>query len=312
MNYFLPVCGFLLLVSSCKSDKVAGKDSFVTQNVVVIVVDGPRYTETWGDSTHANIPNRYALLAEGVLADQFFNNGNTITNPGHIAISSGNYDYVANDGSELPHFQTLFQAWLNEHPEEDTTSCCFIASKDKLHILANDPVGVAGNRKPYSDCGVNGNGTGGYRSDSVTQAHVLTALQTLRPRLMLVNFKDPDSYGHMGDFSGYLAAIQQTDAYVAAIWNYLQSDPFYKDKTTLIVTNDHGRHTNGISTGFTSHGDGCEGCRRIEFFALSPDFKQGAIVFTPYEQTDISATIAKMLGLPFPSGSGEVMTELFR
>jgi len=300
-----------LLLFSCTSEKVSSKEEFLTKNVVIIVVDGPRYTETWGDSTHANIPYRYALLSEGVLAGQFFNNGTTLTNSGHAAISSGNYEYIANDGSELPHYETLFQAWLNAYPEEDSTKCCFIASKDKLHILANDPVGVQGNRRPYSDCGVNGYGTG-YRTDSVTQARVLTAFQTLQPRLLLVNFKDPDYYAHMGNYSGYINGIRKTDEYVNAIWTYLQSDPFYKDNTTLIVTNDHGRHPNGISNGFVGHGDGCAGCRRIELFVLSPDFKKGQVIQTPYEQIDISATIARLLGLSFPSGTGRVMTDLFK
>ena len=39
---------------------------------------------------------------------------------------------------------------------------------------------------------------------------------------------------------------------------------FYKDKTTLIVSNDHGRHIDSKG-GFQNHGDDCAGCRHIEF-----------------------------------------------
>ncbi|MDB4754850.1 hypothetical protein OAF80_00180, partial [bacterium] len=30
---------------------------YKTQNVVIVVIDGPRYSETWGDSTHQYIPH---------------------------------------------------------------------------------------------------------------------------------------------------------------------------------------------------------------------------------------------------------------
>jgi hypothetical protein len=296
---------------SCTADKVPAR-SYITRYVVVIVVDGPRWSETWGDPYHANIPYRGALLAEGVLADQFYNNGATFTNPGHTAITTGNYDPIANDGSELPHHPTIFQLWLKEYGQPAGTAC-IITSKDKLHVLANSQAaGFHNSYTPFSDCGVNGNGTGGHRPDSVTQAHALQVLNTLHPRLMFIGFKDPDIYAHAGNYAGYLAAIQKTDVYIAEIWAVIQSDPTLKDKTTLMVTNDHGRHPAGISNGYISHGDGCDGCRHIEFFALSPDFKQNALIHTPYEQIDITSTIAEMLHIPLPDGQGKVMTELFK
>lgn len=310
MNY--ASCFILLLVlASCRADKAPKAKTYLTKNVVVIVVDGPRYSETWGDPSHANIPYRSALLSEGVLLDHFSNNGVTLTNPGHTAISTGNYDPIANDGSELPHHPTIFQCWL-QSTHQIYTSSCVIASKDKLHILANSQAdGYFNVYEPYNDCGVNGNGTGGYRPDSVTQAHVLHTLQVLKPRLLLVNFKDPDVNGHANNYPGYLAAIQQTDAYIAAIWNYLQSDPQYANTTTLIVTNDHGRHLNGIADGFVSHGDGCDGCRHIEFFAISPDFKKNQVIHTAYEQIDITATISELLHIPLPDGKGKIMRDVF-
>jgi hypothetical protein len=301
----------LLAAFSCTADKVPVRN-YETRYVVIIVVDGPRWSETWGDPTHANIPYRSALLAEGVLLEQFYNNGTTLTNPGHTAISTGNYDPVANDGSELPHHPTIFQCWLRESGAPAETACV-IASKDKLQILANSQAASYYNNYPiYSDCGVNGNGTGGYRSDSITHAHTLQILQTLHPRLLLVNYKDPDVYAHAGNYAGYLAAIQKTDAYIAEVWAAVQSDPALKDKTTLIVTNDHGRHLNGVSNGYISHGDGCGGCRHIELFALSPDFKKNAVMQVPYEQIDITSTIAEMLHIPLPDAKGRVMTELFQ
>jgi phosphopentomutase len=91
----------------------------------------------------------------------------------------------------------------------------------------------------------------------------------------------------------------------------IQADPLYKDKTTLIITNDHGRHIDNVADGFVSHGDGCDGCRHIEFLAVGPDFKKGIGFDIPYEQTDISQTVAKLLNFKMDYGKGKLITDIF-
>lgn len=307
-------CGFLVLLlfvlSTCTHDKTPVLD-YKTENVIIIVIDGPRYSETWGDPLRVNIPVRDSLLAQGVLVTNFRNNGATLTNPGHAAICTGNYENISNDGTQLPYYPSIMQFWLKQ-TANPSAKCAVIASKDKLHILSNCLyAGMDNQYNPSIDCGVNGNGTGGYRPDSITFQHVIMALGSSQPGLMLVNFKDPDYYGHQGDWASYLQAIRTTDQYVGLIWEYIQNDPHYKDKTTLIVTNDHGRHPEGVSNGYLSHGDGCDGCRHIEFFALSPDFKKNIELSVVYEQIDIPATVSELLHFPFPYGTGEVMKKIF-
>jgi len=305
--------GLILFLVTCrdKTTVVSNLPVYKTKHVVVIVIDGPRYSETWGDPTREHIPVRNGLLTQGVLVEPFSNNGVTLTNPGHSAVSTGNYDPIANDGSELPHNPSMFQSMLR-FTNKPAYKAYVVASKDKLFVLSNSQYpGYQNVFRPYFDCGVNQNGTGGYRADSITYQHVIAVLQTKKPDLLLINFKDPDTYGHMADSLGYLAAIEQTDAYVGMIWDYLQNDPYYKDQTTLIVTNDHGRHLNGVSSGYVSHGDGCAGCRKIEFFAISPDFKQNVVVQTPYEQIDIPSTISELMHFPLPYGKGHVMRDVF-
>ncbi len=303
---------FLMLVLlMCTREKAPPYSAYQTQNVVILLIDGPRYSETWGDPSHSNIPVRDSLSQFGVLLTNFRNQGETFTIPGHTAICTGFYQSVANDGSQLPARPSIFQYWL-KNTGDPYTKCCIIGSKDKLHVLSNcvDPE-FHNLYRPFFDCGVNGDGTGGYRSDSITLNRALDALTNKQPRLMLVAFKDPDYYGHLSDSVNYINAIRKTDQYVGVIWNFIQNDPHYKDKTTLIVTNDHGRHLNGVQNGFTSHGDDCEGCRHIELFALSPDFKKNVQINTPYEQLDISATIRELMHFPFYTGNGKVMKNIF-
>ena len=301
----------LLLTGACRRDEPNRNiPEFATRKVIIVVVDGVRWSESWGDSTRANIPVRDSLLQYGVLITNFRNNGVTLTNPGHTAICTGNYDPIANDGTEIPHFPGLLQTYVKYTQKDNST--WVTSSKDKLWILSKTSYPGFDSYPVNVDCGVNGDGTGGYRSDSITYQHIFDQLSTGLPELMVINFKDPDVKGHQGDSLGYIAAIQKTDQYIGGIVAFIQQHPAYQDQTTLIVTNDHGRHLPGVSNGYISHGDGCEGCRHTEFFAISPDFKQGVSLSGTREQIDISSTVAYMLHLPWMYGKGKVMYELFK
>lgn len=302
----------VLLLMSCESDKTPAQNkSYHTRNVVLIVIDGPRYTETWGDTSFANIPFRASMMSEGVRCSEFYNNGVTFTNPGHLAITCGYYEGITNNGSDYPSKPGMLQYY--QRYLSPNHSVALVASKDKLHVLTNcDMSAFKDHDVCFFDCGVNGNGTGGYRSDSITFVHLMDVLAQQQPRLTVVNFKEPDSRGHANDSLGYIAAIQKTDWYVQQVWNYLQSTPFYANKTTLIVTNDHGRHTAGWSDGFVSHGDQCNGCKHIEFFALSPDFKSNYVSTIPHEQIDIVATIDELFHGKTYFSQGKVMWDLFK
>ncbi len=300
------------MLLACTHDKAAPFREYETQYVIVVVIDGPRYSETWGDPLRINIPVRDSLSEYGVLLTSFRNSGETRTLPGHTGICTGNYQAITNDGLQLPDYPSIFQCWM-KYTQEAYNKCAIIGSKDKLHALSNCLYPEYHDQyRPYFNCGVNGNGTGGYREDSITMQLALDNLTLYQPKMMLIAFKDPDYYGHQSDSAGYIHAIQNTDRYIGNIWNFIQNSPVYKNKTTLIVTNDHGRHLDGVAEGYTGHGDNCEGCRHIELFALSPDFKTNVELSTSYDQLDISATIAELLHFPFYTGKGEVMVDLFK
>lgn len=99
----------VFLLNHCVSAKVKLRD-YITENVIVLVVDGPRYSETWGDNTHANIPRMDSLMAsEGVICSGFYNLGETYTTAGHTAITTGFYQSIDNSGNENPSHVSFFQ-----------------------------------------------------------------------------------------------------------------------------------------------------------------------------------------------------------
>jgi len=137
------------------------------------------------------------------------------------------------------------------------------------------------------------------------------ALTTHAPKAMVINFLGPDSTGHAKKWDAYLKAITEVDGYAAELWKTIQGDAKLKDRTTLFIVNDHGRHLDQIRDGFVSHGCDCEGCRHILCVALGPDFKRGVEVATPCHQPDVTATAAHLLQVAMPTGTGQVIQELF-
>ncbi len=285
---------------SVNSDDLEGRN-YGTEKVVVVVIDGPRYEDTWGMEQQPNVPKMaHELLPQGTFFSNFQNNRRTVTVPGHTAIATGNYQGISNDGSELPDKASFLQRYLKE-TSKPSSKASIVTSKIKLNVLAetNDPE-WKGRFTPHTNNGENGKD----RADTQTYKEVIKTLQANQPDVMLVQFKGPDSYGHANDWEGYINSIRETDSLVFELWNYLQQDSFYKDKTALLVTNDHGRHSTGHRDGFVSHGDWCKGCKHISLLALGPDFAKGSIIADEYEQIDIAPTVGVLLGIPVPAYDG--------
>ena len=303
----------LVLLHACTSEEeisptVTDNSSFQTKNVIIVVIDGPRYSETWDYPSQAFIPNQSRILApQGVLFTNFYNRGVTFTVSGHSALTTGVYQNLRNGGQEFPHEPSIFQKWLaaSKLPPEKTA---VITSKKKLYVLSNTSKAQWRNRYlPYISAGT---GTKS-RQDTETFAKALKVLEENHPRLVLIQLMGPDVLGHQGNWTQYLNAIYQTDSLINEIWSFLQSDPLYRDESALFITNDHGRHLDGVKDGFTSHGDFCLGCQHISLLALGPDFKQGVVSPKEAEQVDLPTTIAYLMGFNLPQTEGRVLTELF-
>jgi bisphosphoglycerate-independent phosphoglycerate mutase (AlkP superfamily) len=301
----------LTWLHSCISEKVVDR-VYQTKNVVVVVIDGPRYSESWGQAGRPNVPYMDSVLAPvGCTHSNFYNLGETWTTNGHVALTTGVYQSINNTGGEYPKNPGIFQHYLKKHPHEESL-VWLIASKDKLQVLSDCKELKWRNKYIAStDCGINGLATG-YRHDSITFQRVKYALEVRKPKVLFVNFREPDFSGHKGDWNGYIQGIQQTDSMVHAIWKHLQSDPYYQGKTTMFVTNDHGRHLDGVSNGYVSHGCTCEGCRRIHLWSFGPDFKQGVLLNQAAELIDVNATIGELLQLHSLKSNGRVLWELFQ
>lgn len=290
----------------------AGKSHFKTEYVVILVIDGVRFSESFGDTSCQYIPNLCGSLKEkGTLYTNFRANApRTTTNVGHTAITTSVNQRISNDGKQLPRHPSIFQYFMKEK-NINKNKLWVISSKGKLSILGNTK-----NRKwnnlyvPSVYCGRNGNNKD-YVGDAETWKQVTHVVETYQPNLMLINVLGPDVYGHGNNWEGYLNAIRRSDEYALDLWNQIQNNELMRNKTTLFITNDHGRNEDGHKDGFISHGDGSEGNRHIFLLGLGPDFKKNEVITSQRELIDIAPTISKMLDFSMPTAKGEVMEEMF-
>jgi hypothetical protein len=81
------------------------------------------------------------------------------------------------------------------------------------------------------------------RGDRLLTTLALWALRELRPRLLMINYQDPD-YVHWGNPSFYTRAVSVIDEGVREVYNAAQADAEYRDRTVFVVVPDCGRDNN--------------------------------------------------------------------
>lgn len=271
--------------------------------VVLFIIDGPRWSETFGDSLHKYIPGMWnTLRAQGTLCTNFRNEGATLTIPGHATMLTGQWQNLNNQGLERPKLPTLFEYYRKEKGAP-LTDVLITSMKEKLEACAY------GNDSAYGEP---------YRaladfspeSDIETYEHLITHLDCDSPHLVMASFSQVDLAGHSNAWVDYLRHIQTVDSLAVLTWNHLQGNRAYAGKTYMFITSDHGRHDDAHG-GFQNHGDDCEGCRHIPFLALGPGVRAGYECETLHTQQDVCKMVAQLLGIKAEQAGGTPMDEIF-
>lgn len=141
---------------------------------------------------------------------------------------------------------------------------------------------------------------GGVRLDPFTHSFAMEALKTKKPKVLYISYGETDDWAHENHYDQYLWSAKQTDAYIKEIWEFIQSDPQYKDKTTLIVGVDHGRGT--TKTSWRSHGSSVHDAGEIWFAAIGPDTPATGEMKSEgqWQSAMIARTVFKLMGMEYP------------
>jgi hypothetical protein len=130
-------------------------------------------------------------------------------------------------------------------------------------------------------------------------------LMQYKPKVLYVSFDEVDDMAHAGNYQFYLDRIHDQDGFIKQLWNYLQTDPQYKDKTTLIITCDHGRGDVPLEH-WRDHGSETKNSEQTWFAVIGPDTPASGVIKTPTTtyHKQLAQTIAQLLGFDFKANAG--------
>lgn len=155
---------------------------------------------------------------------------------------------------------------------------------------------------------------GSVRFDAFTHHYALEYLQKNKPRVVFIGYGETDDFAHDGRYDSYLKSAWQTDQFIKELWEWVQSHEPYKDKTTFIITTDHGRGTVPIES-WRSHGNKINGANQIWIAVMGPDTPALGEVKSSGQlyQNQIARTAAAFLGLDYDAkGAGREIGEMGR
>jgi hypothetical protein len=141
---------------------------------------------------------------------------------------------------------------------------------------------------------------GDERLDAATFNMAFEYIKSKKPKLLFLGLGDADEFAHEGQYDYYLDAANHFDAWLKQLWEYIQSTPGYANKTTLIITTDHGR---GYSAGgnWKSHNSKFPGSSEMWMAFLGPSIQPVGESHQKQQiyQGQLAATIAALLGKEF-------------
>lgn len=235
------------------------------------------------------------------------------SSPGYAEIMTGaaQPEIVDNTLVRYPH-ETVMQ-YVREELGLDTTQVAQFGSWDGIKLAASsrddaffmngafDPI-PAELSTPYMDriaalrhrvLGLWEEGS----NDALTFELAKAYLQRHEPRLLWIAFGQTDDWAHADRYDRLIEDLHLMDTLLEDLWTTLQSMDAYRDKTTLIITTDHGR---GLTAqDWAEHDVSIPGSQDIWVAVIGPDTPDvGELAPAPAaHQSDIAATLLQFFGL---------------
>lgn len=149
------------------------------------------------------------------------------------------------------------------------------------------------------------------RQDQLTFVAAKEYIKQHRPRVLHLALGETDEFAHSGRYDLYLQQANAVDRMLADLWNWVQTDPEYRGKTTFIITTDHGR---GNGEAWVRHGFLTPGSAQVWMALIGPqipalgELKEENLQF----QQQLPATVYNLLQLTAElPGTGRKPFEVF-
>ena len=279
---------------------------FKAKNVVIVVGDQFRHDESFGDRSHKYIPHLWNDMVPNGAVCVTFNGNPSYLVLVHLATLTGSWKDVRRlKPQDYPEQPTMFE-YYRKALKKDATSCYFITSKHEFNYM---------NYSYHEDYGEDYAATAEYtkekNNDGELYDKLVANMKKNHPALIFAILGGAKSFNKKkrpDEVERYRNQLKAMDNIVYKIWQAVQEDPNYKDKTDFFFLNDHGD--------LIDHEDCDDECKRyLVIVALGPDIKKKYT--TPAEnkwrQVNICPTVGKILNFPTPyvGKDAKVMEDFF-
>jgi hypothetical protein len=236
--------------------------------------------------------------------------------PGYNEIFTGYPDTLINSNDYPPNPNTNVLEFINQRPKYKNKVAAFgawnafdrILNEDRSKFPVYSAFDVLGGTNPSAtEKAINALAKDSYKPfgeeevlDVFTQYGAMEYLKNKKNRVLYISYGETDEWAHSGFYRDYLNAANMVDKWIADIWNFIQSDPFYKNKTAIFITTDHGRG-DARKEEWTSHNSKIKDSYQIWMAAMGPGIKPMGEIKQSQQlyQKQFAQTIASILGLTF-------------
>ncbi len=146
--------------------------------------------------------------------------------------------------------------------------------------------------------------------DEMTFFVACEVMRRVAPTVLVINFSDVE-VAHNGTYSLHLAGLHRVDALCARLWEFIQQQPEYQGRTTVVFMPEFGRDPDGSSTnGFFNHRTNSDSCRLTWMMVLGEAVKRPDVVERTVRHIDLSPTLGSLLGVDCDQAQGSRLPEL--
>jgi hypothetical protein len=149
------------------------------------------------------------------------------------------------------------------------------------------------------------------RGDRLLAELAIWALRELEPKLLMINFNDPD-YVHWGNPTHYTRGVAIVDRCLQRLHEQADALPNYRGNTVFVVVPDCGRDSNPfMAVPFQHHTTKSASAHKIFLLVSGPGVDRGRLVDRLVEQASVAKTVAALMGFPMPFAEGPALSEVF-
>ena len=204
----------------------------------------------------------YVAKAGQLWGNRYYDNSVSVSNPyrfsyaGYNELFTGYPDPAIMRNRPKENRNDNLLAYLNSLPKYHNQVAVFGSWKLLSYILAESRNGLpvnCGYEPASADTLSIPEATVNFLQGNISEKEEATRLDLLtytlaneyvrrkHPRIVYLSLGETDEFAHHRRYDRYLAMANQFDKILSELWQLVQEDEFYKNKTAFILTTDHGR-----------------------------------------------------------------------